>query len=84
VHAERIGEPTLALSRELPEAAEHSGLGRRELQRPDALGERGGGVRAELREEEGDATLAGRLSVVDRTRSHQVERIQTPRNEYTE
>jgi hypothetical protein len=49
VHPQRVSELALALSWELGEAPEYSGLRRRELQRADALGERGGGVRAELR-----------------------------------
>jgi hypothetical protein len=70
VHAERVGEATLTLAGDLPEAAEHAGLGRGELQRPDALGERSGGVGTELREQEGDATIAWVATVVGRSGSH--------------
>jgi hypothetical protein len=70
VHAQRVGEIALAPSGELPEAAEHPGLRRRELQPSDALGECGGGVCSELGEQEGHAALDRRLSVVGRTRGH--------------
>jgi hypothetical protein len=70
VHPQRVSELALTLSRELSQAPEYSGLGRRELQRADALGERGGGVRAELREEERDAAIARSVSV-SRERGHQ-------------
>jgi hypothetical protein len=39
-------------------------------------------MRPELREQEGDAAVARRLSVAGRWRSHHAERIQTGRNEY--
>ena len=70
VHPQRIGELTLALSRELPEAAEHSGLGRREPKRKDALGEGRGRVRPKLGQQEGDPPVAPRLPVVSKRRSH--------------
>ncbi|MEA2214224.1 MAG: hypothetical protein QOF83_4172 [Solirubrobacteraceae bacterium] len=70
VHPERVGERPLALSRDLPEAAENPGLGRREVEPPHTLGKRGGGMRAELGEEEGDATIGRRPSVVTREGAH--------------
>jgi hypothetical protein len=83
VHPQRVSELALALSRELGEAPEHSGLRWRELQRADALGERGRGVRAELREQERDASVARGVSV-GRGRGHQGRIVQTLHNEYKE
>jgi hypothetical protein len=81
VHPQRVSELALALSRELGEAPEYSGLGRRELQRANALGERGGSVRAELREEERDAAIASGVSL-SRERGHQAQIVQTLSNQY--
>jgi hypothetical protein len=83
VHPQRVSELALALSRELGEAPEYSGLGRRELERADALGERGGGVCAELREKERDAAIVRGVSV-SRERGHQVQTVQTLSNKYRE
>jgi hypothetical protein len=82
VHPKRVSELALALSRELGEASEYSGLGRRELQRADALGECGRGVRAELREEERDAAAAVTSVSVSREHGHQAQILQTDSNKY--
>jgi hypothetical protein len=82
MHAQRIGEPALTLSRDPPKEAEHPGLGWRELQRPYALGESGGSVRPELSEQKGDTAPARRFSLVGRTRTHEAERLQRAGNKY--
>src|ERR1700719_579897 len=83
VHPERVGEATLALAGYLGEAAENAGLRRRKPQRPDAFGERAGGVGSDLCEQEGDATTPGRPFVVGWRLGHLPQRLQTHHNKYT-
>lgn len=58
MHPEGVGQLPLALTRTLREEPEHACLGWREPERPDAVGECGSGVRAELGEQEGGAAVA--------------------------
>jgi hypothetical protein len=82
VHPERVGEVTLALAGYLGEAAENAGLWRRKPQRPDALGECGGGAGSDLCEQEGDATVPWWALVAGGRRSHLPYRVQTEHNKY--
>jgi hypothetical protein len=59
MHPQGIGQRPLALAGRLRQEAQDAGLRRREVQRCEPLSERGGRVRPELGEEEGDPGFGG-------------------------